>query len=64
MDVYVCPECDNEFSEPDAHTAIRKISFCFDDDAIQATSYIHCPHCGEVVLAMFDSMECSPISDN
>lgn len=58
-DVYVCPECEHEFNEIDGDTVIQNIDFNPYDDAIQAVSLIYCPSCKSVVMAMFDSLECT-----
>jgi len=62
-DTFTCPECEREFEESRADILVRNMNFNACDDAIQATSLIYCPECGNVVLAIFDSMVCSEISD-
>ena len=55
--IFECPICDHEFKEQDADILIRNMDFNSNDVAIQATSLIYCPECGNVVLAVFDSLQ-------
>ena len=58
-DIYICPECELEFQEYDAPFTLQNLNFNDQDDAIQAISLVHCPQCENLVVAIFDSMECS-----
>ncbi len=57
--IYICPECDNEFEEHEATIVVQNANFSLYDDTIQAISLVHCPDCENIVVAVFDSMECS-----
>ena len=58
-DIYTCPECEMEFKEDEANIVIQNMDFSHHDSSIQAVSLVKCPDCGSVVVALFDSMECT-----
>ena len=63
-DIYICPECEHEFEEYAAQFDLQTINFNSYDDAIQAISLIYCPQCNSIVIAIFNSMECSETLEN
>lgn len=62
-DEFQCPECECIFTVSESDQSVRNMSYNKLDDAIQATALVYCPDCGNVVLAIFDSMTITPIKD-
>lgn len=57
--IYTCPECEIDFKGSETTRCIQNIDFNEYDNAIQAVILVYCPECENLVVAMFDSMECT-----